>query len=377
MYLKDQLLHALSGHCAWAIGEHGAGPTEHDAAMEIWEAFRKAHVPGLKFCDRPRHILIPRDMLYEWEGNERHSTTLMQVSTQDFELDETRWDEIAELIHSLPSQGEKDLVPKRWKYRNILPIGIAFSTHDELNPRLYGMDGYMIRQRLTGNVGGFAKSLCDTFEARLCDLFNTTPRNERRDMVEARLFHHLKHGGNPKAFREYVEDLLVRWKAEMPSIVTGRVGLQPINVMHLPNAIHLVGYIREWLDNARKVPTSAKATTLAKSKRSDLKLVALVHALRWLAAKDREADISKDNAQALAEAAGSKGKQAGKDLFDRYTLYTLKANSKAERMQDGQPHTVKKRYLVAITMLEDHPKAKDMAERELEELHAEKVDAGK
>jgi hypothetical protein len=171
-----------------------------------------------------------------------------------------------------------------------------------------------------------------------------------------------------EAARLLFQGRMLKAEAERWENVRGGLMLHVLRVFQ-----HLVDAGMKW--GTGNPHTSAIPTP--NSKRPDLKLLALVHALRWIATKDKDADISKDNAQALAEAAGSKGKQAGKDLFDRYTLYTLKANSKAERMQDGQPHTVKKRYLVAITMLEDHTKAKDMAERELEELHADKVDTGK
>lgn len=192
------------------------------------------------------------------------------------------------------------------------------------------------------------------------------PANMRAEVVRSMLDHHLLHSERAEVLRALVKSTATR--------------LRIMQVTRRPRPEHwmaLADELEQWLADARKAPNSAKENGKPKRKRTDLKLLALVHALRRIATKDKDADISKDNAQALAEGAGSKGKQAGKDLFDRYMLYTLKANSKAERMQDGQPHTVKKRYLAAIAMLEDHSTAKAMAERELEELHAEKVDAGK
>jgi hypothetical protein len=93
----------------------------------------------------------------------------------------------------------------------------------------------------------------------------------------------------------------------------------------------------------------------------------LVHALRWLSG-DKAADITAANADALAKDAGSNAKSAGRELRKAYTRYTLKANSKAERLQDGEAYTVKARYQRAVQMLEAYPEAKAMAERELEEI---------
>ena len=116
-----------------------------------------------------------------------------------------------------------------------------------------------------------------------------------------------------------------------------------------------------------EMPTSAKGRTLAKGTRPDLKLVALVHALRYLS-HDKGADITESNAQGLAEAAGSSASTSGRELRRHYTRYTMGKDHHAQRLDDGKPYTVKARYLSAIEILEGFTMAKAMAETELEEL---------
>lgn len=181
------------------------------------------------------------------------------------------------------------------------------------------------------------------------------PANAKAETVEHLLDHHHRYGGRAEVFRALVKSTLKRLHAIKETAPKGAEHWET-----------LADVLEQWL---AKAPKLERDTTSAKDKpkRPDLRLLALVHALRWLT-RDKDADITKENAQALAEAAGAIGKESGRDLRKHYTSYTLKANHHANRLGHGAHHTVKKRYLSVIAMLEDHPKAKAMAEAELEEL---------
>lgn len=182
------------------------------------------------------------------------------------------------------------------------------------------------------------------------------PANTKAGTVEQLLDHHHRQGGRAEVFRALVKSTLKRLHAIRD---TGRKGAEHWET--------LADVLEQWL---AKAPAPAMPPTSAKDKpkRPNLRLVALVHALRWLTG-DKDADITRDNAQALAEEAGAMGNESGRDLLRHYTRYTMGKDSHAQRLDDGKPYTVKARYLSAIAMLENCPEAKAMAEDELEELH--------
>jgi len=227
---------------------------EHAAAMEVWVEFRDAHIPGLCFSDRPRHLSIPRERLIDG----RILPGVAHIGIGDREMDESRWGEIDEYVRHLPFHGERDIVPAKWTYRDIIPAGHVHSIHDEPNPRYYGLDGCMIRQAFSVGAKKIARNYCDGFEARLCILFDDAPMNERQAAIEARLNHHLDHGGNPSAFLDYVETISRKWDEEPPLILTGSTSmLSTLGVKPLPDAFLLIRYMREWLDKLSKMPTTA------------------------------------------------------------------------------------------------------------------------
>ena len=238
---------------------------------------------------------------------------------------------------------------KGWSYGSICPPSttVAF---DMPNPRLYSLP---LGSELPTYFGAL-EHLPLQFLNRLVRLWETCPRNHRSDNVRAFLTHHQKHGGNGGAFI----DLL---KEQVKVLEGGQKDPGRIRVEHGELLLELLG---EWLAAVRSTSTPAKNTSL----RPDLKLVALVHALRYIT-KDKSANITATNAQALAMGAGSEGKYAGRDLRKHYDRYSMGMDQHAQRLDDGRPHTVKRRYLDAITKLEKYPAAKAMAEAELQELH--------
>ncbi len=113
-------------------------------------------------------------------------------------------------------------------------------------------------------------------------------------------------------------------------------------------------------------PVSQQEGTSKPIKRPDLKLLALVHALRYESG-DKAADINSTNEEVLATAAGARAK-SGKDLKRYFTSYATGLDRHAQRLDDGARHTVRERYRLAIALLGDFPPAQKLAEAEREEL---------
>lgn len=243
----DQQVHGFTR--GW--GDHCFGPEEHEHAVREWEAFRLSQIPGLKFSDRPRYVLVPAVR----EGN----LVKFSPSLGGMEWDEDRWDEVEPFLRKCGNGWTKlevAQIPEGWNYKDIVPTHVH-SVHDEPNPRLYGLNGGQIWQPWNdGNAGIWSESLCRTMEARLTLLYDTTARNEREVIVRARLQYHLEQGGNPRAYLEHVEGLVERWQKTPPLISFG--GTWNRQVKPVPNAHLLVRYMREWLSQAMKAPAPVK-----------------------------------------------------------------------------------------------------------------------
>jgi hypothetical protein len=252
------------------------------------------------------------------------------------------------------------LVPKGWSYAKL--VGDAKPERFDLaNPRVYSLAGKQMPWTYTPRQVG--ASLTATFEHMLADLYRKAPTNSKRAEVSAFLDHHRTKGGNAQALTDHLERMLEHWKENPPQYAD----LHKLKRVTVEGSGQLTRLVEGWLANAPKAPASATASTLAKSKRPDLKLVALVHALRYLSG-DKGADITKENAQGLAEDAGSTAPTSGRELRRHYERYTMGKDHHAQRLDHAKPYTVKPRYLTAIEMLEGYPMAKAMAEAELEEL---------
>ena len=107
--------------------------------------------------------------------------------------------------------------------------------------------------------------------------------------------------------------------------------------------------------------------TLASMPWRDLKTLALFHALRF-EGRDASADITDGNAREIAKNAGFDKGSSGKELKSRYTLYTMGPNRLNERIGDGKPYTVKRRYTRVLEMLKDQSGAIEVAQADLQRL---------
>lgn len=326
-------------------------------AAEQWDEIIRLHIPGIALSGMPRIFELPVVL------NGRPGVTSKNIG--DRATDQSRWSEIPNVLIAAIQEWDREAptFSDGWTYESIIPANTVPDPNDEPNPRTYTLSGQLIRTLEDGNA--IRMKVCSAFDHRLSELFRLSPNNTRERHVTARLQHHFDRGGNPTALLDYAEGLAMRWEADPPTYHEVRHYLD--NNKRYPTVADshiLTRAIRQWVEDARKMTASARGTSNTKRKRPDLKLLALVHALRYLTG-DKSADITQANAQGLAMGAQS----AGRELYKHYTGYTLGKNAHNERLGDGAPHTVKRRYLAAIEKLEDFPKALAMAERELEKLH--------
>ena len=350
-----------------------ADTMEAKAREQYTEACR-GYFPGFAFSDHPANFVV--NLAYNKEGRERAKERGNQPkasagtacrSVWPMCMDESRWDKIREHLLGYPDPYAAPIIPKGWSYAAL--VGDAKPHRFDLkNPRLYTLEGRLVpwgipnhrelARRYTGNPYGH-------FPSRLVDVFMEAVPNDREAEVVAFMEHHRTKGGNPEALANYVDGLLEKWRADPPkrtNIQRFVEGPQPI-----PEHGIFIRALERWLADARKAPATANGTDKVKSTRPDLKLLALVHAMRYLTG-EKGANIAQANAQALAINAGSKGKDAGRDLRRHYERYTMGKDRHAQRLDDGKHYTVRERYLSAIEMLEGYSMAKAMAEAELEEL---------
>ena len=96
----------------------------------------------------------------------------------------------------------------------------------------------------------------------------------------------------------------------------------------------------------------------------DLKCLALFHAYRH-EAKDPSAEITKENREQVALAAGKTAKSSGKELLTYFQRYAYGRNRFNERTKEGKRRgDVLKRLNTVIKKLEDYPEARTIAEEE-------------
>lgn len=327
-----------------------AKPSTTSAAEQYTDELRE-HVPGLAVSAIPRVFIVPC---------KPKGTQVVDLGRMWCEPE--RWPEartkLVDPFHYGP--GLVPSVPKAWSFADVAGE-MRPERFDLPNPRWHTLTGEHVPWKERPGAAG--QGLAAAFESMLAEVYRSGSTNTKRAEVVACLEHHRTKGGNAEALTSYVERMLGRWK-EAPPTRMNRYTLQRVKV---EDAGHLIKCVEAWLTEARKMPATPAKPVAKGTQRPELRLLALVHALRWLTG-DKAADITAANADALAKDAGSMAKSAGKDLRKAYNLYTLKANSKAERLQDGEAYTVKARYLKAIPMLEQYPEAKALAEQELEEI---------
>lgn len=339
---------------------------EHSLATEQWAEMLRLHIPGLCISDMPRMFELPATMP-DGENGFTYS------SLNDREFDRSRWNEIpAHLKEAIEGWGNATIeILEGWTYKSVLPPNAVPRTHDEPNPRVYMLDGRMVRSGWKGD--DLRKRVCALFEIRLLDLFRLSPNNVRMQKVNDRLQHHWEHGGNPDAFLDYIEGVCDKWEGEAPTYID----IPRMQRLQVEASATLMRTMRKWVEEKRKAEVRAwmeerrKALeTASKSMDAnawpDLKSLALFHAYRVEAGED-SADINPSNAQHVAHDAGHKAKTSGKTLLESYRNYATgnPEKRKRERTKEGKrPGDVAKRFTIVLDRLSLFPDALTIAQAE-------------
>jgi hypothetical protein len=361
-----------------------------DEAARYWEDHVAPLIKGIKVSNLPGMFHVPVNA-GRWATRE--------LLWGDHVLNVAEWSGVGKDIAAMMEEDDPAWkLPKNWSYERLaskLAPGEVPHEFDIPNPRHYGLDRV---QHLPHNQMKYGAIVQEDFRGRICALW-ARRMEDRGKGLKAFLSHHLLNGGDEAELVGYVKHTLIASLRERPCLVPAP--LQPVTLPQIEVG-GLIHELEDWVEETAKelaakeslkeaariektaevVQVGAEKADVAtvtapeenpmlvrvpKTVRPVLKLLALVHALRKLT-EDKSADITSENADALAKAAGSNGASGGRQLLRWFNAYAKGFNKKNERMHDGKVHTVKDRYRKAIPMLEKYPKAKAMAEQELEEI---------
>lgn len=253
--LKDREVLKRLGYRVPRLWDREEASKEHSLAIEQWAEMLRLHIPGLCISDMPRMFELPATMPNGENG-------FTYSSLNDREFDRSRWNEIpAHLKEAIEGWGNATTeILEGWTYKSVLPPNAVPRTHDEPNPRVYMLDGRMVRSGWKGD--DLRKRVCALFEIRLLDLFRLSPNNVRMQKVNDRLQHHWEHGGNPDAFLDYIEGVCDKWEGEAPTYID----IPRMQRSQVEDAAILIRTMRKWLEEQRKAKTkriSLKVPTLA------------------------------------------------------------------------------------------------------------------
>lgn len=131
---------------------------------------------------------------------------------------------------------------------------------------------------------------------------------------------------------------------------------------------HIEGFNTWRARLVERVGAVVATTTTTKPKPAkewpNLKCLALFHAYRYEAG-DPSAEITKENCELVAFAAGKTAKSSGKELLTYFGRYAYGMNRFNERTKEGKRRgDVLKRLNTVIKKLEDYPEARTIAEEE-------------
>lgn len=299
------------GYLAPRLWDREEAGKEHSLATEQWADMLRLHIPGLCISDMPRMFELPATMPDGKNG-------FTWSSLNDREFDQSRWNEIpAHLKEAIEGWGSATTeILEGWTYESVLPPNAAPRTHDEPNPRVYMLNGKMVRSGWKGD--DLRKRVCALFEIRLLDLFRLSPNNVRKQNVADRLQHHWEHGGNADAFLDYIEGVCEKWAGEAPTYFD----MPRMQRLQVEDAAILMRTMRKWVEEKRKAATP-KGKAIA-SQPTAL-TVPIVARLCWCMEKAGHTDHGIVNATAasrlakhygqLHDRAGEKLKQE-RDRFD-------------------------------------------------------------
>lgn len=316
------------------------------------EDFMRDHVPGVRVCSYPWEIHIGSRNTYGLSDYRRGEPGGQVLGARFPRIDDSEW--IERTVRGNLSQCSDLGLRMRfsnWTYESITPAE-ATNPLDFPNPRIYLLDGSMIpapkeNYRLDLKLNN-----------RLRRIWSNSPLNLKVKEIHALLNYHFLNGGNPEALVGYIE------RTGPSSLKFSSGQSEPLFTEGLQKELAV------WAVSARKrlgkVPRPG-ARAKASKPWPDLKSLALFHALR-VEGGDTMADITKANAEGIANAAGYDKPSSGKELLGHFSLYTLGVNRQNERTGDGKAYTVKRRYEFVRKHLDAFPVAIPVADADLERL---------
>ena len=255
---KRSVLLRRLGYLAPRLWDREEADKEHSLATEQWAEMLRLHIPGLCISDMPRMFELPATMPDGENG-------FTWSSLNDLEFDQSRWNEIpAHLKEAIEGWGNATTeILEGWTYKSVLPPNAAPRTHDEPNPRVYMLNGKMVRSGWKGD--DLRKRVCALFEIRLLDLFRLSPNNVRKQNVADRLQHHWEHGGNADAFLDYTEGVCDKWEGEAPTYFD----MPRMQRLQVEDAAILMRTMRKWVEEKRKASTAMAKGAKAKQREKD------------------------------------------------------------------------------------------------------------
>lgn len=236
------------GYLAPRLWDREEADKEHSLATEQWAEMLRLHIPGLCISDMPRMFELPATMP-DGENGFTYS------SLNDLEFDQSRWNEIpAHLKEAIDEWGNATIeILEGWTYQSVLPPDAVPRIHDEPNPRVYMLDGRMVRCGWKGD--DLRKGVCALFEDRLLDLFRLSPNNVRMQKVNDRLQHHWEHGGNPDAFLDYIEGVCDKWEGEAPTYFD----IPRMQRLQVEASATLMRTMRKWVEEKRNAEVNGSS----------------------------------------------------------------------------------------------------------------------
>lgn len=253
--LKDREVLKRLGYRVPRLWDRKVANVEHLLATEQWAEMLRLHIPGLCISDMPRHFELPATLPDGKNG-------FTWSSLNGLEFDRSQWKKIpGQLSDGISRWGNATTeILEGWTYESVLPPNAEPRLHDEPNPRIYTLEGRMVRSAWKGE--NLRKGICDLFEIRLVDLFRLSPYNVRKQYVTERLQHHWEHGGNADAFLDYMDGVCDKWEREAPTYFD----MPRMQRSQVEDAAILIRTMRKWLEEQRKAKTkriSLKVPTLA------------------------------------------------------------------------------------------------------------------
>jgi hypothetical protein len=196
-------------------------PAHYPQAIAQWQKEVEDHIPGLKVSNLPCLFVVPVKL----DAGRKATTTVdlgwvLHISQRD------QWERIPEVLKAIVSDYQKGWIPPTgWSYPSIAEkVAPRVLPHplDIPNPRHYTLEGSQLPRHPLESEGIWATGIIEAFKKRLGvlwqpepEVFPPNPETKRKERVREFLDYHHSKGGNPKAFRLFIEGI-ARNPEDMP-----------------------------------------------------------------------------------------------------------------------------------------------------------------